>query len=275
MKIRQTIVMGILLGSTGWAINSHAQTWYEDWEAYANGQLTTVTGGNWFSGTVPTTANQVRLQIEDYSIRPAGMGSIPENRVAAGPTSGNFTGSRSLGGFYTSGILSLDGWLDSRSHDPNTGNFAGFGFDSSPTPVGGITVPNVWVRYLWSLDTIALFTNAVGVTSGDAFGTSSVATAHTNPSLTLGNQWNHVKLEVNLDTDIARMYIDTDRTTADGPWSQLGVDVPISSSLGLGYAMTLNSRDGNTDNLLFIPEPASLGLLGLGMLMAFHRRWRS
>jgi hypothetical protein len=199
-------------------------------------------------------------------------------RAAYGPTSGNYLSTRSLGADFTDGVVGVEGWLSSRSQTPNNSNYAALGLSS--VEMTGVGVSDLMLRYLWSTDAIQMWNGVSStLTSGDAYGTGASSPDYTNADPDNYNQWQHVLLEVDLDANIARAYLDANQATAGGPWTQLGTDQDISG-LGItsiGYASILLSRDGNVDDMTthrgsIIPEPATLSVLALGGLCLLRRR---
>ncbi len=249
-----------------------ATVWTDDFESYSGTgfpDLGVASGGIWSTGyNGGSGAFYTRWSFESFAARPDGGGGA--RWAGAGSTGGNIMSTRPLGASYSTGVLSISGWFDSRSDDGNTGNQSGIGLASD----GTVNVyPAVWARYLsYSQDLLALQLGGASGTSGDAYGTAAAAAAHTNPSTTDGNQWQHVKLEVDLDAQIARMYADSDRAGPADAWVQVGGDVS-TGPLTLSHAVVYTSRDGNVDDLVveYVPEPAALAMVGLGMALVGRR----
>lgn len=247
MKMTNALLGLLWVVATGFWVGSAAGAvvWTESWEDNGTGVVPINTAFPvWFTDA----ANPVRLANESFAIRPAGMTGT--TRCTQGPSVGNWCGARHLGKWYTSGTLSIDGWLDARSSDSAPGNYAGFGFGG--WRVTGNAYPDLWVRYKWNDDEIALLVGDTVMTFGDAVGTSDPSPTYSNEDPVNYNQWQHVKLELDLYWKAARIYADTDRSTPGGPWVQVGDDVALylyGQYWDMLYGITVNSRDGGTDDL--------------------------
>lgn len=246
-------------------------------DGFEDGGTTDVGIATAFPGIWTGTGTQPTLKNETFSTRPAGMTST--DRAAAGPTSGNFISTRSLLTDYTTGTVTVEGWLQSRSNAPTNANYAALGL--STVERSGQGHSEIMLRYLWSTGEIEVLDSFGAVlTSGDAYGTDQPSPDYNNSDPDNYNQWQHVLLEVDLDKQKARAFLDGDQSTPGGPWVQLGqtVDTTAQSISSIGYASLLTSRDGIVDDMVTdttpIPEPATLSVLALSGILCLLRRHR-
>ncbi len=213
-------------------------------------------GGLWNTGYNGGSGNfYSRWSFERYSIRPDGGGAT--RWAGAGSTGGDIWSTRALPAEYSNGIMNVYAWIDSRSSDANTDNIAGFGLSGEAT-VNSLDTQAVGMRYRsYANNTLEIdLPHLGGVTWGPADGTPAPSPEFTNTNPDEFNQWQHVRLELNIDTQKATLFKDLNRSDPNvDDWSQLGSQVSTGPVGTIRYVSLFTARDSAIDDLLVTYTP--------------------